>query len=112
MESRKLAQSSFEDKILGCVDRGMASLGESARQAILWHIERNSRVKRKEIPTKPQEFIKALKEMLGPGASLVERLIVREVHLAFGIAGSLESFAGVVSRARGVWREREEWTNR
>ncbi|MDH2901656.1 MAG: hypothetical protein PXY39_11875 [archaeon] len=107
-----MAQSSFEDKILGCVDRGMASLGESARQAILWHIERNSHVKRKEIPTKPKQFIDALKVMLGPGVYLVERLIVREVHLAFGIAGSLESFGGAVSRARGVWREREEWTNK
>ncbi len=62
-----MVQQSFEDKILGCVDRGMASLGESATKAILWHIEHNSRLKRKEIPTKPKEFIEALKEMLGPG---------------------------------------------
>ena len=95
-------QQNFEDKILGCVDRGMATLGESAAKAILWHIERNSRLKRKEIPTKPKQFINALKEMLGPGASVVERLIVRELHSAFGIAGSLESFAEAVARARGA----------
>lgn len=83
----------------------MASFGESATKAILWHIERNSHLKLKEIPAKPGLFIKALKEMLGPGSWTVERMIVREIDSAFNITSKAESFEEAVTRARKVGNE-------
>ncbi|MHB2035689.1 MAG: hypothetical protein ACYCPW_02985 [Nitrososphaerales archaeon] len=95
-------QKSFEDKILECVDRGMASLGESATKAILWHIEQNSHLKHKEIPTKPQQFNDALKKMLGPGATVLETTIVREMKMKFSIRASTETFEKAVSDAKST----------
>ncbi|MDG7001346.1 MAG: hypothetical protein JRN15_19795 [Nitrososphaerota archaeon] len=71
-----MVDQTFEAIVLECVDRGMASLGPSASQAIFWHIERNNRLKHEEIPRKPGQFIKVLEEMLGPGARLLEGKIV------------------------------------
>ncbi|MDG6994569.1 MAG: hypothetical protein JRN52_01490 [Nitrososphaerota archaeon] len=95
-----MAQPSFEDKIIECIDKGMASIGESATKAILWHIEQNSHLKLKEISSKPEQFVNALKDILGPGATTVERLIVREVNSTFKITGKVESFTEAVARAR------------
>ena len=102
MESCKLSRPSFEDKILECVDIGMASLGKSVTKAIIWHIEQNSHLKLKDIPSKPNKFVEALEDILGPGAAMVERMIVMEVKAAFRIAGKAESFQEAVARARAV----------
>ena len=95
-----MAQPSFEDKILECVDIGMASLGKSVTKAIIWHIEQNSHLKLKDIPSKPKQFVEALEDILGPGAATIERMIVREVITAFRIAGNIDSFQQAVARAR------------
>ncbi len=80
----------------------MASLGESATKALLWHIEQNSHLKHEEIPTKPQQFIDSLKKMLGPGATVLETAIVREMKMKFGIRSSIESFEKAVRDAKST----------
>lgn len=94
-----MAQPSFEDRVLGCADRGMGSLGEGARHAIYWHMEHSYGLKHEEIARKPQEFIKSLEAMFGPGASILERLIVREIRSTFKVSEKVERFEEAVSEA-------------
>ena len=94
-----MTQPSFEDKVLECVERGLSSLGESTRQSIYWHIEHEYGLKHEQIPGRPKEFTKALKTLFGPGASSLERMIVREINSEFKITGS-ESFEKAVALAR------------
>ena len=97
-----MAQPSFEDRVLECIDRGLSSLGKSTRQSIYWHIEHQYGLKREYIPGRPKEFIKALKTLFGPGASPLERMIVREMNSAFKVVKKAESFEEAVAQARKV----------
>ena len=63
----------------------MASVGESSRQAIFWHIEQFYGVKREEIPMNPIEFKKSLESLFGPGAVILERSIIAEIRSEFKI---------------------------
>ena len=89
----------FYHRVLECVDRGMAPVGESARQAIYWHIEHSQHLKRDEIPRKPTQFIKALEEMLGPGAKTLEKTIVGEMKREFNLNHGTVSFEKAVMEA-------------
>ena len=88
--------------VLECVDRGMVSLGESARQAIYWHIEQDDHLKREEIPRKPQEFIKALQKLFGPGTKTIEKSILRQIRIRFSISRDVESFVTAVGEAKAL----------
>ncbi len=94
--------TSFEERIIECIDRGMAPLGRSCTRAILWHIEKNSRMKLSDIPSKPELFVEALEDILGPGAITVERMIVKQVNSEFGIVGMATGLEEAIARARKV----------
>ncbi|MCL5067237.1 MAG: hypothetical protein M1368_02645, partial [Thaumarchaeota archaeon] len=85
-------------------DRGMAVLGESTCRAIFWRIERNNRLKHEEIPRKPEQFIRVLEEMFGPGAKLLEGKIVEEMKAKFSAIpdriGSFEESVNEAARGR------------
>lgn len=78
----------------------MRSIGESAIMAILWHIEQNSQLKLTDIMTETEQFLGALKKILGPGAVMMERIIVRQIVLEFKIPGSVEGLSEALKLAR------------
>lgn len=94
-----MSQPSFEDKVLGCVDRLLGSLGESTMQATYWHMEHTYGLKRDSIPRRPGEFVATLEAMFGSGASILERMLVREVRSAFRLPGSVGSFEEAIRKA-------------
>ncbi len=76
---------SLDEEILECVDRGLSSLGESAKYVIYWHLKKDHKISREEIPRNPEKFLKALNDMFGDaGAAVLERSIIREIKLRFG----------------------------
>ena len=97
-----LPETSFNDKILKCIEKGMAPIGESARNAILWHIEKNSQLKLSEIPSNPKLFLDALEKILGPGTPMVEKMIVRQIRSEFDIPSNIESLVEALKIARQV----------
>lgn len=74
----------FEKLLIQAVDDGLSSLGESSRQAIYFHLERNFNIKKKEIPNKIWNFADAIKKIFGSGADFLEILIMKSLYEKVG----------------------------
>jgi len=70
----------FEKNLLEAVDHGLLSLGENPRKAIYFHLKRNFRLQRENIPKETNEFSKALNTIFGPGAKIIEKFILKELY--------------------------------
>ena len=63
----------------------MLALGEVVRETIYQRIERTHQVRREEIPEKLGTFHKALQEVLGAPAKVIERLIAKNFYDRLGL---------------------------
>jgi hypothetical protein len=70
----------FSKILLSAVDESLSSLGNSSRQAILFHLESSFKIKRENIPTNLTEFSEALEGIFGAGAPYLEKLIVKHLY--------------------------------
>lgn len=80
-----MPQNNFSKILLVAVEEGLSSLGDSPKQAILFHLETSFKIKREHIPANLTEFAKALEGIFGPGASYLEKLIVKRLYEKLGI---------------------------
>jgi hypothetical protein len=69
----------FEKLLVEAIDESFSSLGESPKQAILFHLENTFKIKKQEIPNKIDSFDHAIKKLFGPGADFLETLIVKKL---------------------------------
>jgi hypothetical protein len=79
-EEYRLPRKTFERLLQEAVDEGLASLGESARQAIYFHLDRVFGIKKDEISGNVEAFAGALEKIFGPGASFLEILIMKRLY--------------------------------
>jgi len=70
----------FSKILLSAVDDGLLSLGSSSKEAILYQLESSYQISRDTIQANLIVFSKALEEILGVGASFVEKLIIKSLH--------------------------------
>jgi len=75
-----LPESNLRKILLEAVEEGLSSLGDSPKQAILFHLEASFKIKKEHIPENLTEFAKALEKIFGPGASYLEKLIVKRLY--------------------------------
>jgi hypothetical protein len=80
-----LPQNNLRKILLEAVDEGLSSLGDSPKQAIFFHLETSFEVSKDKIPTNLTEFAKALEKIFGPGASYLEKLIVKRLYEKLGL---------------------------
>lgn len=98
----------FRKALLKAVDNGLLVIGESARDALFYHIERSFGIRRPEIPEKLEGFHEALEGLLGAGARVVETLIARNLYdrLGLGFEGhenwTLVDYVNCAANAKGV----------
>jgi len=88
-----LPQNNFSEILLAAVEESLSSLGDSPKQAILFHLEVSFNIKKENIPVNLTEFAKALEKIFGPGASYLEKLIVKRLYEKLGL-----KFEGAESR--------------
>jgi len=102
-----LSPKNFQKTLLTTVEEGLSTLGDSPKQAILFHIETSLKIKREEIPTNLTEFIKALEEILGPGAPYIEKIILKRLHdkLNLEFENSSLDFLNSVENLRKIFPE-------
>lgn len=79
-----MSKRDFEKFLLEAIDEGLSSLGESAKEALYFHLERNFNVKKREIPKKIGAFTKAMEKILGLGANFLEILIMKRLYEKIG----------------------------
>jgi hypothetical protein len=70
---------------LEAVDESLSRLGDSPKQAVIFHLECSFKIKKERIPENITEFTKALEKIFGPGASYLEKLIVKCLHEKLGL---------------------------
>lgn len=80
-----MSPANFEKILLVAVEEGLSSLGDSPKQAILFHLENSFKIRKTKIPTNLTEFTKALEGIFGPGASYLEKLIVKRLYEKLGL---------------------------
>jgi len=76
----------FDKILLDVVDQGIREVfEETAVQFIYNYLERNSSLRREDIPEKIDIFVEGLEEMLGSGAKVIEKLILKNLYSHLGI---------------------------
>lgn len=81
-----MPRNEFDRLLREAIDEGFASLGESARRSIYFHLERIFGIKRSKIPGNMEAFAEALERIFGPGASFLEILIMKKLYEKTGYA--------------------------
>jgi len=84
-EENLLTQDDFNKILTSAVDEGLCLLGDSPKQAILFHLEDSFELKEESIPSNLTEFKKALDSIFGPGATYLERTIAKSLYEKLGL---------------------------
>ena len=98
-----MTQDNFNKVLLSAVDEGLCLLGDSSKQAILFHLQDSFQLNEENIPSNLTEFKKALDSIFGPGAAYLERVIVKRLHEKLGLRfeeGKDTDFLGYVKAAK------------
>ena len=74
------APSEMRKVLLQAVDDGLSVPGDIVKAAIYDRIEKSYRLKREEIPEKLEAFHRALEDLLGDSAKVLERLISKSLY--------------------------------
>jgi len=75
-----IESSGLKEALLHAIDDGLAVPGEIVRTAIYDRIERSYQLRREEIPDHLETFHKALQDLLGAGARVMEKLIAKSLY--------------------------------
>ena len=68
---------SFEEVLLESIDEALSLLGESAKQAIHFHLEKVFNINWLNIPYRIEDFAQALEKIFGEGAKILEIQIMK-----------------------------------
>lgn len=82
--------SRFRELLLSSVDEGLNVLGGSAKEAIYYYIEKNSGIRKEEIPLKPEKLSLVLTRIFGSvGAHFIEKQILNNLYRKIDIEHSI-----------------------
>lgn len=70
----------FQKIFLEAVDSAFSSLGDSAKQAIYFHLETKFKVRKDEIPRRLDDFEGGLERIFGVGSKFLEILIMKRLY--------------------------------
>jgi hypothetical protein len=79
-----LTEKAFQTCFLEAVDAAFSSLGDSAKQAIYYHLESKFKIPRDEIPCRVEAFETGLEKIFGAGTRFLEVLIMKKLHENIG----------------------------
>ncbi len=110
--NQQLRTQTFEQIFLEATDSALASLGESARQSIYYHLERTFRLPKQDIPAHLDDFENGLEKIFGAGARYIEVLIMKQLFLRVGKHLELDDekdleFKGYVAAAKKTFNRNE-----
>ena len=80
----------FDRLLLVSIDEALLSLGASARLSIYFHLEKNFKVRKDEIPENLERFQMALEKIFGIGSRYIEILIMKSLYAKVGFSQRME----------------------
>jgi len=112
-EGSKLAEKVFDKILLEAVDEAFSSLGDSARQAIYFHLENKFKITRTDIPNNIEDFADGIEKIFGIGARFLEILIMKKLYERIGRPlewneNSELAFTNYVEAARRTFKKRKK----
>lgn len=75
----------FDKLLQSAVDDSLATLGESVKQAIYFHIEKQFNVPKNNVSEALEDFQLGLEKIFGAGARFIEILIMKNLHSKIGL---------------------------
>jgi len=101
----------FDKTLLEAVDHALLAFGESPRKAIYYHLRKSFQLQRENIPEDTDKFSQALNTIFGPGAEVIEKLIVKNLYnklnLSFEEKASFETL-DYISLAREIAKREQQ----
>ncbi|MGB9671540.1 MAG: hypothetical protein ACPL0C_06615 [Candidatus Bathyarchaeales archaeon] len=79
-----MGTKAFDRLLLEAVDEALASLGDSAKQAIYFHLESKFKISKEEIPSHVDVFADGLEKIFGAGAKFLEIIIMKKLYERIG----------------------------
>jgi hypothetical protein len=102
-----VAESAEVHKVLlQALDDGLSVPGEIVRTAIYDRIEKSYGLKREEIPEKLEAFHRALEDLLGKSAKVIEKLIARNLYKRLGLNFANHENWTLVDHANDIMKAR------
>jgi len=77
-------RKAFEKLLIEAVDEALSSLGDSAKQAIYFHLEDKFKITKNDIPYRLEDFADGLEKIFGLGARFIEILIMKNLYGQIG----------------------------
>lgn len=77
-------EKTFEEILLEAIDEALSSLGESAKQAIYFHLREKFKIEMDEIPHRLQDFADGMEKIFGLGAKFLQILIMKNLYGKIG----------------------------
>jgi hypothetical protein len=75
---------SFEELLLVALDEGFSSLGEKCKHAIYFHLEKEFKLNKQNIPSRIEDFSEAIENIFGIGAKVLEIRIMKSLFKKIG----------------------------
>ena len=75
---------SFEEVLLEAIDEEVSLLGESAKQAVYFYLEKNYKISKRDIPFRIEGFTEAMENIFGVGAKVLEIRIMKNLFSKMG----------------------------
>lgn len=79
-----MAKRTFDAVLLEAVDEALLTLGDSAKQSIYFHLEKEFHVARRDIPRRSKDFENGIDRIFGAGAKFLEILIMKKLYEKIG----------------------------
>jgi hypothetical protein len=70
----------FDETLLEAVDYALLAFGEEPRKIIYHHLNKGFQLQKENILEDADKFSDALNTLLGPGAEVIEKLIVKNLY--------------------------------
>ena len=85
--------------------------GDSATNAVYYHLQERYLLKREAILKSPETFVKAVREIFGEaGADVIEALLVKDLCIEFGVNACDQQgkFADCMNKLKGMLIEEKQ----
>jgi hypothetical protein len=77
-------RKTFEHLLIEAINETLASLGESAKQSIYFHLENKFKIAKNDIPYRVKDFTDGIEKIFGLGAHFIEILIMKSLFEKIG----------------------------
>ena len=74
----------FEKLLLKAIDESFRELGESGKQTINFHLEKEYKISKQDSPSRIEDFTEAIEAIFGLGAKILEIKIMKSLFTKMG----------------------------